>query len=114
VGEGNVSEFLPVAEAARWLGLSRRDFRRLRAKHPLADYRFGGDRAHPKFRRSDLDAWAERFRCEAQRPPIEAASHHRHSRGRKDWAAVVAGAALDNTPPGGTLASGVLRPERGG
>ncbi|HPD15847.1 MAG TPA: helix-turn-helix domain-containing protein [Planctomycetota bacterium] len=103
-------DYLTAAQAARVLGITPRRFRELRAEHPLACYRFGGDHAHPRFRRADLDLWADRFRHEPAALPLPTASKPTpRARGRRSWREIV-GRALDNAPPRDTLGDGVLRP----
>jgi len=107
------SRYLTAAEAARFLGLKPRRFRDLRARYPLPCYRFGGERAHPRFRRDELEAWAERFLHEPsssqQAPP-----RRRQRRGRRSWATIIRHIALDNSPSDVTLSNGVLRPDEKG
>jgi len=65
-----VAEYLRVAEAAAYLGVSARTFLSMRQRKGIAAFRFGGAQGPPHFKRSDLDAWAERFReghCDGDR-----------------------------------------------
>lgn len=55
-------EYLKAAQAAEYLGVSRTTFWRLRKEHPLNAYFF---EASPRYKRSDLDEWAEQFKEEA-------------------------------------------------
>jgi len=92
--ELTVAELLTTRQAAERLGVTVRQLRRLRRRHPLAEYRLGGEAAHPRFLVTDLDDWRDRhFRREPQRPPVASASSRRRPSGRRDWAAVVAGEA---------------------
>ncbi|AYC66208.1 helix-turn-helix domain-containing protein [Lactobacillus delbrueckii subsp. bulgaricus] len=54
-------EYLKAAQAAEYLGISRTTFWRLRRDYPLKAYFF---EASPRFKRSDIDKWAEQFKEE--------------------------------------------------
>ena len=53
-------EFLTATEAAKYLGVSRSTFWRLRKEHPIDAYFFKV--SCPHYKRSDLDEWAEQFK----------------------------------------------------
>lgn len=54
-----MTEYLSTVKAAEYLGVSRTTFWRLRRDYPIKAYFF--DRS-PRFKRSDLDEWAEQFK----------------------------------------------------
>lgn len=55
-------EFLSVREAASYLGISVRAFYEMRSKRPLPVFEFGARGGAVRFRRTDLEHWAEAFR----------------------------------------------------
>ncbi|MFK5641131.1 helix-turn-helix domain-containing protein [Lactobacillus delbrueckii subsp. bulgaricus] len=55
-------EYLKAAQAAEYLGISRTTFWRLRRDYPLKAYFF--EVSYPRYKRSDLDEWAEQFKEE--------------------------------------------------
>ena len=55
-----MTEYLTAVKAAEYLGVSRTTFWRLRKGHPLKAYFF--EVSCPRFKRSDLDEWAEQFK----------------------------------------------------
>lgn len=54
-----MTEYLSTVKAAEYLGVSRTTFWRLRRDYSIKAYFF--DRS-PRFKRSDLDEWAEQFK----------------------------------------------------
>ena len=54
------TEFLTATAAAEYLGVSRSTFWRLRRDYPIRAYFF--EVSYPRFKRSDLDEWAEQFK----------------------------------------------------
>jgi len=60
---GAVCAYVGVEGAAAHLGVSVRTFHKMRKRRPgLRVFAFGeGEGAHPRYRRDDLDAWAEGF-----------------------------------------------------
>lgn len=55
-----MTEYLSTVKAAEYLGISRTTFWRLRKKYPIRAYFF--EVSVPRFKRSDLDEWAEQFK----------------------------------------------------
>lgn len=53
-------EYLTATKAAEYLGISRSTFWRLRKEHPVSVYFF--EASYPRYKRSDLDEWAEQFK----------------------------------------------------
>lgn len=56
------AEYLTATAAAEYLGVSRATFWRLRRNHPISAYFF--EVSYPRFKRSDIDEWAEQFKEE--------------------------------------------------
>lgn len=56
------TEFLTATAAAKYLGVSRSTFWRLRKEYPISAYFF--EVSYPRYKRSDLDEWAEQFKEE--------------------------------------------------
>lgn len=56
------AEFLTVTAAVEYLGVSRSTFWRLRKEYPISAYFF---ESHPRYKRSELDEWAQQFKEEA-------------------------------------------------
>lgn len=54
-----MAEYLKATQEAEHLGVSRTTFWRLRRDYPIRAYFF--DRS-PRYKRSDLDEWAEQFK----------------------------------------------------
>lgn len=54
------TEFLTVTAAAKYLGVSRSTFWRMRKECPISAYFF--EVSCPRYKRSDLDEWAEQFK----------------------------------------------------
>ena len=54
------AEFLTATAAAKYLGISRSTFWRLRKEYPISAYFF--ELSYPRFKRSDLEEWAEHFK----------------------------------------------------
>ena len=55
-----MAEYLKATQAADYLGVSRTTFWRLRKNYPIKAYFF--EVSCPRFKRSDLDEWAEQFK----------------------------------------------------
>lgn len=56
------TEYLTATAAAEYLGVSRSTFWRLRKEYPISVYFF--EVSYPRFKRSDIDEWAEQFKEE--------------------------------------------------
>lgn len=54
------NEYLNATAAAEYLGVSRTTFWRLRRDYPISAYFF--EVSCPRYKRSDLDEWAEQFK----------------------------------------------------
>lgn len=55
-----MAEYLKATQAADYLGVSRTTFWRMRKNYPIKAYFF--EVSVPRFKRSDLDEWAEQFK----------------------------------------------------
>lgn len=55
-----MAEYLKATQAADYLGFSRTTFWRMRKSYPIKAYFF--EVSVPRFKRSDLDEWAEQFK----------------------------------------------------
>ena len=55
-----MAEYLKATQAADYLGVSRTTFWRMRKNYPIRAYFF--EVSVPRFKRSDLDEWAEQFK----------------------------------------------------
>lgn len=53
-------EYLNATAAAEYLGVSKTTFWRMRKEYPVSVYFF--EVSCPRFKRSDLDEWAEQFK----------------------------------------------------
>lgn len=55
-----MTEYLTATKAAEYLGISRSTFWRMRKEYPISVYFF--EASVPRYKRSDLDEWAEQFK----------------------------------------------------
>ncbi|XJZ58882.1 helix-turn-helix domain-containing protein [Lactobacillus delbrueckii subsp. bulgaricus] len=54
------TEYLTTVKADEYLGVSRTKFWRMRKNYPIKAYFF--EVSVPRYKRSDLDEWAEQFK----------------------------------------------------
>lgn len=54
------AEYLNATAAAEYLGVSKTTFWRMRKEYPVSAYFF--EVSCPRYKRSDLDEWAEQFK----------------------------------------------------
>lgn len=57
-----MAEYLKATQAADYLGVSRTTFWRMRKNYPIKAYFF--EVSVPRFKRSDLEEWAQQFKEE--------------------------------------------------